>query len=67
MNSIINALIVCFAFLTTSIYRIVLFICWIAGIIIAKGFWSTLFAFFIPFWSWYLVIEKIFIYYGVVN
>lgn len=34
---------------------------WIAGIIIAKGFWSTLAAVlifpFIPVWSLYLVID----------
>jgi uncharacterized membrane protein len=33
-------------------------IIWIAGIIIAKGFWSTLFAVFLPPWGWYLVIER---------
>ncbi len=31
---------------------------WIAGIVIANGFWSTLFAIFIPFWAWYLVVER---------
>lgn len=30
---------------------------WIAGIIIAKGFWSTLAAVVIPFWGLYLVID----------
>lgn len=34
---------------------------WIAGIVIAKGFWSTVFALCIPLWAWYLVIEKIMI------
>lgn len=33
---------------------------WIGGIVIANGFWSTLFAIFIPLWAWYLVIEKMF-------
>jgi hypothetical protein len=32
---------------------------WIAGIVIAKGFWSTFIAFCIPFWAWYLVIELV--------
>lgn len=32
---------------------------WVAGVVIAKGFWSTLFAVCIPFWSWYLVIERV--------
>lgn len=30
---------------------------WIAGVVIAKGFWSTFFAVICPFWAWYLVIE----------
>lgn len=34
-------------------------IVWICGIVLAKGFWSTLFAIIIPFWSYYLVMEKI--------
>lgn len=32
---------------------------WVFGVVIAKGFWSTLFAFCIPFWAWYLSIEWI--------
>lgn len=39
---------------------------WIAGIVIAKGFWSTFFAVFIPFWSWYLTIEKLLMHFGVI-
>ena len=35
-------------------------IMWILGVVIAKGFWSTLFAIIIPFWSWYLTVEFIF-------
>lgn len=31
---------------------------WVIGVVLAKGFWSTLFAFFIPFWAWYLTAEK---------
>lgn len=30
---------------------------WIAGVVLAKGFWMTLFAICIPFYSWYLVVE----------
>ena len=33
-------------------------IAWLTGIVIAKGFWSTLFAIAIPFYAWYLVIER---------
>lgn len=39
---------------------------WIAGIVIANGFWSTFFAIFVPFWGWYLVIERLLITYGVI-
>ena len=40
-------------------------IVWICGVVIAKGFWSTAFAVIIPFWAWYLVAEKLMIFYGV--
>lgn len=30
---------------------------WIAGIVLAKGFWSTLCAALLPPWAWYLVAE----------
>lgn len=30
---------------------------WISGVVVAKGFFSTLFALIIPFWSFYLIIE----------
>jgi len=36
-------------------------IAWIAGVVLAKGFWSVALAICIPFYSWYLVIEKIMI------
>jgi len=29
---------------------------WVAGFVIAKGFWSTVFC-IVPFWSFYVVIE----------
>ena len=31
---------------------------WLAGIVIAKGFWSTFFAIFVPLWAYYLVVEQ---------
>jgi hypothetical protein len=40
-------------------------IIWIAGIVIAKGFWSTFFGIFFPPWAWYLVIEKLLRHFGV--
>jgi len=34
------------------------FVYWIAGFVIAKGVWSTFFC-IIPFYAWYLVIERL--------
>jgi uncharacterized membrane protein len=31
---------------------------WIAGLVLAKGFWSTAFALFLPPWGWYLIVER---------
>lgn len=42
-----------------AIVRLILIVAWVAGVVLAKGFWSTFFAFFIPFWAWYLVIERL--------
>lgn len=33
-------------------------LCWLVGIVLAKGFWSTFFAVFFAPWAWYLVVEK---------
>ena len=41
--------------------QLVMVVAWIAGIILAKGFWSTLAAVIILPYSWYLVIEKVMI------
>tara|TARA_R110000868_G_scaffold318502_2_gene579228 strand:+ start:193 stop:348 length:156 start_codon:yes stop_codon:yes gene_type:complete len=49
-----------------NLLRLIFFIVWVVGIVIANGFWSTLVAFFIPFWGWYLIIEKVLINYGIV-
>jgi len=32
---------------------------WIAGVVIAKGFWSTFFAIIFPFWAYYLILERL--------
>lgn len=32
---------------------------WIWGLVLAKGFWLTLAAIFIPFVSWYLVVKHL--------
>jgi len=39
--------------------NLILLFTWIAGIVIAQGFWSTFFAIIVPFWSYYLVIARI--------
>ena len=43
------------------------FFLWVAGIVIAKGFFSTLFAIFFMPWGWYLVIEQLFVYTGFIS
>lgn len=46
-----------------SIVTLFFTLMWIAGIVIAKGFWSTFFAIFIPLWAYYLVVEQLLIKY----
>jgi hypothetical protein len=43
-----------------------LFFSWVAGVVIAEGFWSTLFSIIVPFWAYYLLVEKLLIVYGIV-
>lgn len=43
----------------SAIISLVMLLAWLAGIVIANGFWSTLIAIFIPFWAYYLVVERI--------
>ncbi len=40
-----------------AVARLVLVAAWVVGIVLAKGFWSTLFALFFPLWAWYLLAE----------
>ncbi len=49
-----------------SIIQFVLIVLWIAGIVLAKGFWLTLLAICIPFYAWYLVIERLMTDFGIV-
>lgn len=46
--------------MSNDILQLLFVITWVSGIILANGFWSTLFALCIPLWALYLVIEKIF-------
>jgi hypothetical protein len=47
--------------LTELISAILFGVPWLAGIVLAKGFWSTTAAVCIPPYAWYLVVERIMI------
>lgn len=32
---------------------------WLAGIVLAKGFWLTVLSVVMPFYAWYLVVQRI--------
>lgn len=51
--------------LFNGIITAILGITWIAGFVIAKGFWSTFFC-WIPFYAWYLVIQHIMLHYNLI-
>lgn len=38
-------------------YGFILLVAWIMGIVLAKGFWSTIFSIIIVPYAWYLVVE----------
>ena len=40
---------------------------WLAGIVLAKGFWSTAFTIILPPYAWYLVVEHLMLFNGFVN
>lgn len=48
-----------------SVIAFLSLIVWITGWVLAKGFWSTLFAVIFPPWGWYLIIEKALLHFGV--
>lgn len=56
---------------TASIFRsgfgVFMLLLWIAGVVIAKGFWSTFFAVVVPFWGWYLSVEQFLLYFDVIS
>lgn len=45
--------------LTQTIVMGVVLTTWIAGIVLAKGWVSTLIATIFPFWAWYLFVERL--------
>jgi hypothetical protein len=40
---------------------------WIMGIVLAKGFWSTLFAVVFPLWALYLDVEMLLLHYHIIG
>ena len=53
-------------FKLNNLYAFIMIILWTAGAVLAKGFWLTLLAIFIPFYSWYLIIEKLMMHFGLI-
>lgn len=45
------------------ISNLIVIVGWIAGIVLAKG-WLTVVAILVPFYAWYLVLERAMIYFG---
>ena len=45
------------------LFLVVIFM-WFGGAVLAKGFWSTLFAIFIPPWAFYLTVERLLVIMG---
>lgn len=41
-----------------AIAEVLLALGWLAGVVLASGFWSTAAAVCIPFYAWYLVMER---------
>lgn len=41
-----------------SVFALLFIFTWMAGIVIAQGFWQTLFSLF-PLYSWYLLTEHV--------
>lgn len=42
-----------------SLIGLISCIAWMAGIVLANGFWSTLLAIVFPVWAWYLTAEHL--------
>ncbi len=49
-----------------NIYSFIFSIAWVAGIVLAKGFWLTLLSIVFPPYAWYLLIEKLMAHYGFI-
>ena len=42
-----------------SLVALVVLATWMAGIVLAKGFWLTVLAVVCPFYAWYLLAERV--------
>lgn len=40
---------------------------WVSGWVFAQGFWSTFFSIIFPPWAWYLTLDILYRYWGVIN
>ena len=52
-------------YFTKRFFGFIMLLMWIAGFVIASGFWSTLACFFPP-WAWYLTVEKFLIFFAII-
>lgn len=39
---------------------------WVTGMILAKGFWLTVFAVFVPLYGWFKVVQLALAHFGVI-
>lgn len=56
-----------FNILTGNLTAVFCLIVWIMGVVLAKGFWLTTLSICLPFYAWYLAIEKVMILTGFLN
>lgn len=52
--------------IANTLAKLFMLVWWVSGIVLAKGFWWTVLAIFVPLYAWYLVVEKIFILNGLI-
>lgn len=43
----------------SALVKLILIAAWVAGIVLAKGIWSSALAVIMPLYSWYLIAERI--------
>jgi hypothetical protein len=48
-----------------EVMRVILLTAWVAGMILAQGFWSTFFAVIVPLWSFVIVISTALTHFGI--